>query len=114
MEVTTDEVVPLLQSSTATDNRNEQTKQWRFNLTIYLIIFSAGLERLAFYSLAGNLTFFLDSHLIGWIFPHTVTASLIFLGVSYVSALIFSFVSDGKLGRAKTIIIGRIILFIMD
>ncbi|CAF5178707.1 unnamed protein product, partial [Rotaria sp. Silwood1] len=71
-----------------------------------LILLSAGLERLAFYSLAGNLTFFLDSTIIKWRFPHTIIAPLIFLGTSYISALVFSWISDGRLGRAKTIIIG--------
>ena len=108
MEATNDEIAPLLFPSNNRQSRPEQNSQWRFTFAVYLIIFSAGLERLAFYSLAGNLTFFLGSHLIGWHFPHTVTATLIFLGVSYISALIFSYVSDGKLGRANTIIIGRI------
>ncbi|CAF0972504.1 unnamed protein product [Adineta ricciae] len=63
-------------------------------------------ERLAFYSLAGNLTFFLDSKLINWRFPHTIIAPLIFLGTSYISAIVFSWISDGRLGRAKTILIG--------
>jgi hypothetical protein len=33
---------------------------------------------------------------------------LMLIGTSYVSSIIFAAISDGKLGRAKTIIIGKI------
>ena len=33
-------------------------------------------------------------------------------GTSYISALVFSWISDGKLGRAKTILIGNSFLSI--
>jgi dipeptide/tripeptide permease len=34
------------------------------------------------------------------------------IGTSYVSAIIFSWISDAKLGRAKTILLGKRIVFI--
>ncbi|CAF1488802.1 unnamed protein product [Adineta steineri] len=106
-ETNTDESLPLLFEPNHLLRRTNDTRTpFQRNLAVYLILFSAGLERLAFYSLAGNLTFFLDSKLIKWTFPHTIIAPLIFLGTSYISALVFSWVSDGRLGRAKTIIIG--------
>ena len=49
-------------------------------LSVWLILLSAGFERLAFYSLAGNLVLFLTSDSIHWSPIHSVTASFIFLG----------------------------------
>ena len=66
------ETAPLISS----DRRSSLQRK----LAVYPILLSAGFERLAFYSLVGNLTFFLDSHLIQWNFPHTVVVPLIFLG----------------------------------
>ncbi|CAF1541779.1 unnamed protein product [Adineta ricciae] len=105
-ETTVDEATPLVLTSQRTLLRSDQRTTFQRNLAVYLILFSAGFERLAFYSLAGNLTFFLDSKLISWRFPHTIIAPLIFLGTSYISAIVFSWISDGRLGRAKTILIG--------
>ena len=79
-ETTIDERTPLVfrpnRFSPIPDNRTP----FQRNLAVCLILLSAGFERLAFYSLAGNLTFFLDSTLIKWTFPHTIIAPLIFLG----------------------------------
>jgi hypothetical protein len=52
----------------------------RRQLAVLIILISAGLERLAFYSFVGNLTFFFGSTLIQWQFPHTIIAPLLFLG----------------------------------
>jgi hypothetical protein len=80
MEATTDEVVPLIFQPRRVVPKTDTRTPFQRNLAVYLILFSAGFERLAFYSLAGNLTFFLDSTLIKWRFPHTIIAPLIFLG----------------------------------
>ncbi|CAF4006844.1 unnamed protein product [Rotaria sordida] len=108
-EATADEIVPLVFKPHRILPKTDTRTPFQRNLAVCLILLSAGLERLAFYSLVGNLTFFLDSAIIKWQFPHTIIAPLIFLGTSYISALVFSWISDGKLGRAKTIIIGFII-----
>ncbi|UJR14271.1 hypothetical protein I4U23_001262 [Adineta vaga] len=81
-------------------------------LAIYLILASTVFERLAFYSLAINLVVTLKSTEPNWNSLNSTTALFIFLGTSYVSALIFAAVSDAKLGRAKTIIIGFILYLI--
>jgi len=80
MEATTDEVAPLIFQPRRVGPKTDTRTPFQRNLAVYLILFSAGFERLAFYSLAGNLTFFLDSTLIKWRFPHTIIAPLIFLG----------------------------------
>lgn len=106
-EVTENETTPLVFRPQRTLPIIDRRTVFERNFAVCLILISAGLERLAFYSLAGNLTFFLDSNIIQWKFPHTIIAPLIFLGTSYFSGLVFSWISDGKLGRAKTIIIGK-------
>jgi len=106
-EVTDEEIAPIIHRSDRSLSRTLDTRSSiEKRIAVVLILISVGFERLAFYSLAGNLTFFLDSNIIGWVFPHTIIAPLIFLGTSYLSAVIFSWFSDGRFGRAKTIITG--------
>ncbi|CAF1488783.1 unnamed protein product [Adineta steineri] len=107
-----DEVSPLIFHSSRIPNTPDNRTQFQRKLSVWLILISAGLERLAFYSLAGNLVLFLTSDNIHWTPLHSVIASFIFLGTSYISALVFAWISDGKLGRAKTIIIGFILYII--
>jgi hypothetical protein len=83
----TDEGAALLVSLDSILIRPVQRSSLQRKLAVYLILISSGLERLAFYSLAGNLTFFLDSHLIQWNFPHTIIAPLIFLGKQHFLAI---------------------------
>jgi hypothetical protein len=79
-EATEDEVHPLILRPNRISARVDTRTALQKNLAVCLILISAGLERLAFYSLAGNLTFFLDSKIIRWNFPHTIIGPLIFLG----------------------------------
>ncbi|CAF4119330.1 unnamed protein product, partial [Rotaria magnacalcarata] len=101
-----DELCPLVfhpkHIPTKIDNRTKTQKA----LSVWFILITVGFERLAFYSLAGNLVLFLTSDSIRWTSFNSITASLIFYGTSYISAVVFSWISDAKLGRAKTIIIG--------
>ena len=95
-------------------------------ISIWFILLSAGLERLSFYSLAGNLVLFLTSDVIHWEPAHGLTVSFIFLsnynsmknslnpilcflGISYISAVFFAWLSDSKIGRAKTIVLGMLL-----
>ncbi|CAF4654437.1 unnamed protein product [Rotaria sp. Silwood1] len=84
------------------DNRRSYQRQ----LAIYSILASTTLERLAFYSLVINLIFTLQLSELDWDPANSVTASFIFFGTSYISTLVFAVLSDAKLGRARTIIIG--------
>lgn len=80
-EVTNEEITPIVYRSDSSLSRTLDTRSpFAKKFAVVLILISVGFERLAFYSLAGNLTFFLDSNIIGWIFPHTIIAPLIFLG----------------------------------
>jgi hypothetical protein len=80
IEATEDEVVPLIFRPNRILPKTDTRTPFQRNFAVCLILISAGFERLAFYSLAGNLTFFLNSKLIKWRFPHTIIAPLIFLG----------------------------------
>ncbi|CAF1193166.1 unnamed protein product [Rotaria sordida] len=111
-DTSVDEVSPLIFHSAHIPNVPDNRTIFQRKLSVWLILLSAGFERLAFYSLAGNLVLFLTSDNIHWTPIHSVTASFIFLGTSYISALVFAWISDGKLGRAKTIIIGFILYII--
>lgn len=108
-----DETSPLIfsQSQNRDLASNERTDLQR-KLSVWFILISAGFERLAFYSLAGNLVLFLTSEQVRWSSVHSVTVTLIFLGTSYISALFFAWLSDGKFGRARTIILGFILYII--
>ncbi|CAF4108315.1 unnamed protein product [Rotaria sp. Silwood2] len=81
-------------------------------LAIYSILASTALERLAFYSLVINLIFTLQLSELDWNSANSVTASFIFFGTSYISTLVFAVLSDAKLGRARTIIIGFFVYII--
>ncbi|CAF0905534.1 unnamed protein product [Rotaria sordida] len=84
------------------DNRQSYQRK----LATYAILASTALERLAFYSLVINLVITLQLSELDWDPANSVTASFIFLGTSYISTLVFAVLSDAKLGRARTIIIG--------
>ena len=74
------EISPLIsRSNRITDLSDHQTEKQR-KFSVWLILLSAGFERLAFYSLAGNLVLFLTSDHIRWSSTHSVIVSLIFLG----------------------------------
>ncbi|CAF0739285.1 unnamed protein product [Adineta ricciae] len=90
------------------DNRSRRQRQ----LAIYLILASTLFERLAFYSLALNLVVTLKSAESNWDPENSTTASFIFFGVSYLSTLIFAAVSDARLGRERTIVVGFILYII--
>jgi hypothetical protein len=75
-----DERAPLIfrtsSVSAKVDNRTSSQKR----LAVWLILLAVGFERLAFYSLAGNLVLFLTSNSIRWSSFHSITASLTFFG----------------------------------
>jgi len=64
--------VPL----TAHDNR----RSYKRRLSVYLVLVSTILERLAFYSLAINLVVTLKSSALKWNSSNSTTASFIFFG----------------------------------
>ena len=119
-----DERSPLISHYERLSDTIDQRTVFQRKISVWLILLSAGLERLSFYSLAGNLVLFLTSKWIHWTSAHSLTTVFLFLGnndcledrlnhllcfigISYVSALFFAWLSDNKVGRPKTIIFGR-------
>jgi hypothetical protein len=104
------------------DNRQPHEKRY----AVHIILASIVLERFAFYSLTINLVINLKSSELDWDPLHSTAVSLLFfgeipfssinwgktfhrwfIGLSYISSVIFAVLSDAKLGREKTIFIGK-------
>jgi hypothetical protein len=75
-----DEVAPLMFHYSRVPTKTDNRTQFQKNLAVWLILLAVGLERLAFYSLAGNLILFLTSDHIQWSTAHSTTASFVFFG----------------------------------
>ncbi|GIY85087.1 hypothetical protein CDAR_398271 [Caerostris darwini] len=67
------------------------------------------LERIAYYSLTGNLYLFLNQSDFHWMYYNAISALLIFTGTSYLSSLFGGWLSDAYLGRFKTIALAFIV-----
>ena len=76
------ELSPLLLRNVSSRRSSLQRSAINAKISIWLILISAGFERVAFYSLAGNLILFLTSNHARWSPMHAVTVSFIFLGNS--------------------------------
>jgi hypothetical protein len=75
-----DEGAPLIFQHSHVSPRIDNRTQFQKRLAVWLILVAVAFERLAFYSLAGNLALFLTSDAIRWTSLHSVTASLFFFG----------------------------------
>jgi hypothetical protein len=75
-----DEGAPLIFYPSHVPTKIDNRTQFQKKIAVWLILLAVGFERLAFYSLAGNLVLFLTSHVIGWTALHSVTASFFFFG----------------------------------
>ena len=73
------------------------------------ILITLALERIAFYSLSGNLILFLNGTSYSWTSYEAVNASYVFLGISYMSVFLGGILADIKFGRFKVIFIAFII-----
>lgn len=121
-----DELSPLMFHTSRAPLKTDMRSTWQKRFSIFFVLLAVGFERLAFYSLSGNLILFLTSDHIRWTSRHSLNASFIFFGnesidesynndvlymfnkgTSYASTLFFSWISDAKIGRVKTIIIGK-------
>jgi len=66
-------------------------------------------ERIAFYSLSGNLFVFLNGDPMGWMSYNAMNAFFVFIGISNMAALFGGWIADTHLGKFKTIVIYLII-----
>lgn len=76
------------------------------------ILFTLALERVAFYSLSGNLILFLNGTDYGWVSYQAVNASYVFLGISSMFYFLGGILADIKLGRFKTILIALVVYLV--
>jgi hypothetical protein len=79
-DTSVDEISPLISRIARNSNTADERTVFQRKLSVWLILLSAGFERIAFYSLAGNLVLFLTSGSIQWSSTNSVTVSFIFLG----------------------------------
>lgn len=75
-----DEIAPLIFHTSRVPPKKDNRTQFHKRLAVWLILLAVGFERLAYYSLAGNLILFLTSNHIRWTSLHSITASFIFYG----------------------------------
>lgn len=69
------------------------------------ILVTITFERIAFYSLAGNLVLFLNKNPFDWQSYNTVYALLYFFGISYLTSFFGGLLADSVLGRFKTLLL---------
>lgn len=93
-------------------NTSAKLKPTHQNVACAAILVAEGLERLAFYSLAGNLLFFLTSSPLCWESYLATVAQLILTGCMFIIGLFAGWISDSYLGRYYTIIAGYILYVI--
>ena len=78
-----DETSPLVLTQSLSRDSSDGRTDLQHKLSVWLILISAGFERLAFYSLAGNLVLFLTSERVHWSSVRSIIVTLIFLGSDY-------------------------------
>lgn len=76
------------------------------------ILLTVALERLAFYSLTGNLVLFLNSDPFGWRSYNALYCTFIFLGISYVLSFMGGIIADTLLGKFKTLLLAFLIYLV--
>lgn len=67
------------------------------------------LERMAFYSITGNLYLYLNHKPMGWMPYNAMNASYVFTGVAYLMAIIGGWFADAVLGRFWTILLALVV-----
>ena len=76
------------------------------------ILLTVALERLAFYSLVGNLVLFLNSNPFAWESYNALNATYFFLGISYLTSFLGGTLADILLGRFQTLLLSFLIYII--
>jgi len=106
---------PLL-SRPGNDNQTEATKRRTktgssSKFTMFCIITAVVLERLAYYSLLGNLVIY-TSTVLRWGATATLALTLTFTGFTWLSCLLGGYFGDVVFGRKNAITLGLIVYFI--
>lgn len=77
----------------------------KVRLACATILVAEILERVTFYSIAGNLVLFLNKLPYAWVSYNAANASFFLFGVSYIMSLFGGWVADSFLGKARTILV---------
>ena len=70
-----------------------------------LILLSETFERIAFYSIVGNLVLFLNLNPLDWMSYDAANMLFIFMGISYASSVLGGWLADAYWGKFKTVIV---------
>ena len=107
---------PLLRSpderegtSAAKRRRTKNASNQKF--VMCCVITAVILERLAYYSLLGNLAVYATT-VLRWNAAATLSVTLLFTGLTWLSCFLGGYFGDAVFGRMNTIIIGLIVYFI--
>lgn len=76
------------------------------------ILLTVALERLAFYSLTGNLVLFLNRDPFIWKSYNALYCTFVFLGISYVLSFVGGIIADTLLGKFKTLLFAFVIYLV--
>ncbi|XP_067125178.1 solute carrier family 15 member 4-like [Centruroides vittatus] len=113
-----DETNPLLSHTNSTStsyiscgNRTgtNYSDKFRRYASSSCILLTVSLERIAFYSLAGNLFLFLYQKPFEWLYYNAMNALYVLTGVTYISSFFGGWLADSFLGRFWTIVIALVL-----
>ncbi|KAL5017669.1 hypothetical protein ScPMuIL_007258 [Solemya velum] len=89
--------------------RQGSSSSWRNRFSQGAILVTVALERLAFYSITGNLVLFLNKTPYSWESYNTMNGLFFLIGIYCFFALIGGWVADTILGRYKAVVLGFIV-----
>ncbi|XP_014670145.1 PREDICTED: solute carrier family 15 member 4-like [Priapulus caudatus] len=90
----------------------DQRPAWKKKVACAAILITEILERVAFYSLAGNLVLFLNKRPLEWVSYDASVAVLVFLGSSHLAAPLFGWIADSCLGRFWTVCLSLMVYIV--
>ncbi|XP_067928099.1 solute carrier family 15 member 4-like [Watersipora subatra] len=97
------ERLPLLGNFTVTRPSHQR------KIACTMVLLAEMFERMACYSLSGNLIYFLTKEPLCWSSWISTTAVLVYTAVMYITGLFGGWISDSYLGRYHMIVIGYVI-----
>ncbi|GAB1608135.1 solute carrier family 15 member 4-like [Argonauta hians] len=83
--------------------------RWKTKTSCAAILIVEACERIAFYSLLGNLVLFLNEKPLLWNAYNASSLSFYFLGLSFITALLGGLIADTLLGRFKGLLLSFLI-----
>ncbi|XP_076346091.1 solute carrier family 15 member 4-like [Tachypleus tridentatus] len=106
-----DQQILLAEEEPIQERRGIRTSQttskstWKHLFSSLAVLLTVMLERIAFYSLAGNLFLFLNQNPYMWASYNSMNALFIFTGTTFVSSLFGGWLADAILGRFTAILV---------